>query len=132
MARDALALIAFIDSRQNAPWEWGTNDCISYVLGAVEAQTGRKILDVKWKSSATALRKLKKYGTLEAALDAHFERIAPAFAKRGDIAGVPDEQFGIHTAIVEGATLVGPGEKGNWRGPRSEMTIAWSVESLRE
>jgi hypothetical protein len=33
---------------------------------------------------------IKRFGSLEAAFDAHFERIPPAQAMRGDIAGVPD------------------------------------------
>jgi hypothetical protein len=32
---------------------------------------------------------------------------------RGDIGGVLTPQFGIHPMIVEGLTLVGPGDRGN-------------------
>jgi hypothetical protein len=128
--RDAAALIAFIDSRQNTPHHWGRyeNDCVAFVLKAVKALTGHVPSGIgRWNSRRSGFRLLKKYGSLEAALDAHFERIAPAFAKRGDIAGVPDEQFGIHPMIVEGDLLVGPGERGNRRMKRSAMTVAWSA-----
>jgi hypothetical protein len=134
LARDILALIAFIDSRQKVAHAIGreANDCIGYSLGAVEAQTGIKVApDLSWDSRAGALRLLKRYGSIEAAFDAHFERIAPAFAKRGDIAGVPDVEFGMHPMIVEGALLVCPGDRGNRRGPRSMMVCAWSAVAIK-
>jgi hypothetical protein len=125
------ALIAFIDSRQNMPYEWGrdANDCVSFVLGAIEAQTGVRVAPkVKWTSERTAIRRIAELGGLEAAFDKHFKRIPPAMARRGDIAGVPDETFGIHPMVVEGETLVGPGDTGNRRLKRKEMTCAWRVE----
>lgn len=133
--RDIEALIAFIDSRQGVPHAWGrkANDCVGYSLDAVEAQTGVRVApELNWTSQGSALRVLRStYGSIEAAYDAHFERIAPAFARRGDIAGVPDEAFGIHPLIVEGELLVGPGDRGNRRTKRSTMAIAWSLEGLR-
>lgn len=60
-------------------------------------------------------------------LDERFGRVPVALAKRGDIAGVEDAELGIHPLIVEGGTLVGPGEKGNRRLPRSDMVVAWDV-----
>jgi hypothetical protein len=130
MKRNVQALIAFIDSRQNTPYAWGRdkNDCISFALGAVEAQTGIKVApSLKWAGPKAAASIIKKFGSLEAALDAHFKRIPPAVAKMGDIAGVPDEAFGIHPMIVEGILLVCPGDKGNKRCQRRYMTCAWSA-----
>lgn len=130
MKRDITALIAFIDSRQRTPHAIGreANDCIAFALGAIEAQTGVRIApEAHWDGRSSALRLLKSYGSIEAAFDAHFERIAPGHAMRGDIAGVPDEELGIHPMIVEGRTLVSPGELGNGRAPRSAMAIAWSA-----
>lgn len=128
--RDLAALHAFIDERHALPHAWGryANDCVGFVLGAVQAQTGKKVAGrIRWSSRKAAVRIIKRFGSLEAALDAHFERIPPSLAKRGDIAGVPDKEFGVHPMIVEGLTLVGPGEKGNRRLPRSAMTMAWSA-----
>jgi hypothetical protein len=31
--------------------------------------------------------------------------------------------------VEEGTTLVGPGDAGNVRAPRSAMTVAWSAEA---
>jgi hypothetical protein len=130
LKRNVDALIAFFDSRQNAPHEIGreNNDCAGYALAAVEAQTGVKVApNLKWSTTRGIAGLIKRYGSLEAAFDAHFDRIAPAQAMRGDIGGVPDEQFGIHPMIVEGMTLVGPGDQGNRRLKRAAMTVAWSA-----
>lgn len=130
MKRDIAALIAFIDSRQTVPHCWGrnANDCLSFVAGAVKAQTGvDPARGLRWTGEVSGLRLLKKLGGVEAVLDARFERIPPAMAMRGDIAGVPDEALGIHPMIVEGITLVGPGDHGNRRMKRSAMTVAWSA-----
>lgn len=128
--RDLDALLEFIDSRQNVPHEWGRtkNDCVSYAFAAAKAQTGHdRATSVKWSDEKSGLRAIAKVGGLEAGFDRWFQRIIPSQAKRGDIAGVPDETFGIHPMIVEGETLVGPGDKGNKRVPRKAMTVAWSA-----
>jgi hypothetical protein len=130
MQRDINALIAFIESRHDTPHEWGRdkNDCVAFALAAAKAQTGKgRGSKVRWSSRASALKAIKQFGSLEKALDAHFVRIPPAQAHRGDIGGIPDETFGIHPMIVEGMTLVGPGDTGNRRLPRSAMTTAWSA-----
>jgi hypothetical protein len=126
MQRDHSALVAFINERHAVPHTYGTNDCVAFVLDAVEAQTGKR-RGPRWKSLATGMRLIRKYGSLEAAFDHYFQRIAPALAHRGDIAAVPDPDFGIHPMIVEGDLLVSPLGKGNRRLPRSSMTMAWSA-----
>jgi hypothetical protein len=130
MMRDLTALTAFINSRQNVGHAIGrkANDCAGFALDAVEAQTGTRAAPrLNWSTPAAALKIIRRFGSLEGAFDAFFERVPPAFAVRGDIAGVPDEEFGIHPMIVEGMTLVCPGEEGNKRAPRSMMTCAWSA-----
>jgi hypothetical protein len=129
--RDFEALAGFIDSRLAMPHDWGSdaNDCASFVLGAVEAATGeRRAADLSWSTQREVIAVVRRFGSLEAAFDAYFDRIAPALAQRGDIAGVPDRHFGIHPMIVEGELLVGPGVRGNHRVKRAAMVIAWSAE----
>lgn len=131
MDRNIKALVEFIDSRQNRPHEWGrkANDCVSFVLGAVKAQTGHDRATVfRWTDEKSGLKALKKAGGIEKAFDRWFTRIPLAQAMRGDIAGIPDDRLGIHPMIVEGETLVGPGDKGNKRLKRREMTAAWSIK----
>lgn len=131
MKRDLSALIAFIDSRQDVPHDWGRdkNDCVSFCLGAIEAQTGRVVApSLQWKTRRGAVGALGRLGGMEAAIDKYLTRIPPSLARRGDIAGVPDEQFGISPAVVEGETLVAPGPKGNRRLKRRVATVAWSID----
>lgn len=130
LPRNVLALHAFIDSRASVPHAWGrrANDCAGYSLDAVQALTGvDRAPELDWTDAKSGVRVIAAEGGLEAAYDRRFQRIAPALAQRGDIAGVPDADFGIHPMIVEGGTLVGPGEVGNRRQPRAAMTIAWSA-----
>jgi hypothetical protein len=131
--RDIAALIAFIDGHQNVPHEWGSdkNDCVSFCLGAIEAQTGARLTKRKWSSKESGLRMLKRLGGMEAVIDRYLERIPPSLAKRGDVGGVPDELLGISPAIVEGETLVAPGPRGNRRLKRKAMAVAWSVDKLK-
>ncbi len=128
-SRDFEALIEFISNRQQMPHAWGreANDCCSFPIRAVQAMTGRNPCRLKWTNRNGALRVIRRLGGMEKAIDRYFVRIPTAQAMRGDIAGVPDPVFGIHPMIVEGDTLVGPGETGNKRAPRRAMIMAWSA-----
>jgi hypothetical protein len=135
MERDLAALLAFLGERAAMPHAIGrwANDCISFAFEAARVQTGHDALGgLRWSTLRGGLRVIAREGGVEAGFDARFRRIAPAMAKRGDIAGVADEALGLHPMIVEGETLVGPGEKGQLRLPRRLMLAAWSVtEPLR-
>lgn len=111
------------------PFDWKQNDCARFAAAIVEAQTGKRPLKgLRWGSAAGARRVLERLGGMEAALDARLRPVAPALAQRGDVAGVPDHALGLRLMIVEGVTLVGPGERGLKREPRSAMTHAWSAD----
>jgi hypothetical protein len=130
MRRDVSALLGYLAERATMRHEFGrkANDCLSFVAGAVKAQTGKDpARGLQWKSQATALSLLNKLGGVEAVLDARFERVAPSLAQRGDIGVIPDADLGSHPMIVEGKTLCAPGEKGLKRCPRSAMTAAWDI-----
>jgi hypothetical protein len=99
MKRDVNALLGYLAERATMPHEFGrnANDCLSFVAGAVKAQTGKDPTSgLKWKSHATAMSLLNKLGGVEAVLDARFERVAPSLAQRGDIAVIPDAELGSH------------------------------------
>ena len=130
--RDLAALMAFLEARAAMPFAWGNraNDCVSFAASAVKAQTGRNpITGLRWASLRGAVKAVEKVGGIEAALDARFDRIAPAMAQRGDIAAVAAEDgpFPIRLMIVEGETLVGPSDRGLRRMPRAAMCAAWSI-----
>lgn len=130
MVRDHSALVAYIAARMRAPFAWGDNDCVTFAAGAVKAQTGRDPLGAiaaRWSTARGAGRVLRKFGGMEAAVSSVLSPIAPAMAARGDVAGWLDAQGRLQLAIVEGQTLVGPGEAGTVRLPRSAMVKAWSA-----
>jgi hypothetical protein len=109
-ARDVAALIAFIDSRQLVPHAWGRRPTTASASGWRDrgADRDRPGPISPGRTEPQALRIIKALGGMEAAIDALLERIPPAQAMRGDIAGVPDELLGIHPMIVEGEMLVAP------------------------
>ena len=132
MPRDLVALVAFIDSRISSPHDFDGNCCARYVLGAVEAQFGEAPpVAVAWSTARGAKRAIAKLGGFEATVDRLFRRIDPAQAVFGDIAGVACPVLGFHVMLVEGQTLVAPGERGNTRLARARMLSAWSAEPLQ-
>lgn len=131
MSRDIAALIETIEAHSARPFRWRRGrDCVSFAAACIHAQTGNDPLaDLpRWKSRREALAIAGEEGGLEGAVDRRLRRIAPALARRGDIAGVPDRLFGVRLMVIEGETLVAPGERGLERQRRSTMTMAWSIE----
>lgn len=115
------------------PFAWGrdANDCVSFGLGAVEAQTGRTDLRHRlpnWRTETGARRVLARIGGLEAAVDSVLTSVPLAHAQRGDIALVEHPVTGAKALmVVEGDTLVGPDASGARRLRRSRMVKAWSA-----
>jgi hypothetical protein len=131
MAVDREALAGFLAGRLAMPFAWGreANDCVGFVLAAIEALSGHDVLPgVTWTTERGAARVIRRLGGLERAVDARLRPIAPAAALRGDVAAIADERFGVSLLIVEGSSLVGPGGRGLKRLPRSAMTKAWSID----
>ncbi len=123
------AMLAAIAGRAAMPFDWRRNDCARFAAAMVSAQTGKTPLKgLRWGTAAGATRVINRLGGMEAAVSARLTPIAPALARRGDVAGVPDEQLGLRLMIVEGETLIGPGERGLKRAPRAAMTHAWSAD----
>lgn len=131
MARDTAALIAWLDQGAHRRFRWG-RDCVRFACDAVEVQTGTDPAPgLRWRTRREALAILDAEGGLIAAVDRRLQRVAPALARRGDIAGVPEKgAIGLRLMVIEGATLVAPGTNGHDRQPRSAMTIAWSAEAV--
>jgi hypothetical protein len=131
--RDIEALMALLEDRARKPFSWRDHDCVRFAAAAVRAQTGvNPIRGLRWRSKKGATAAIARFGSLEAAVDAHLTRIAPAQAMRGDIAGVPDDEFGVRLMVVEGRLLIGPGDHGIRHLPRSAMVSAWSADDPRD
>jgi len=80
---------------KNARFQWGRKDCVRMCASHIR-RMGHKVSLVKageYSSLQGARAALKRAGfdTLEAALDARFDRIAPAAALPGDIIALPSD-----------------------------------------
>lgn len=96
---------------------------MTFAIGWVETATGKLLLPHPlWKTELQAARVIKQHGGLMAALDDHFVRIYPNYAKDGDLAIVD----GV-VSLVSGAHLVAPGAEGLVFRPRTEADHAWSI-----
>lgn len=131
--RDLQALNAVIAARHALGFAWVKGRCCaSHMAAAVEAQTGIDVLEgLTWRNRREAIDVIKRLGGMETAMDARFDRISPAMAKRGDIAGIADRLLGVQLAVVDGAMLTAPGDYGLEHAPRAAMIMAWDAESAR-
>lgn len=72
------------------PFSWGEFDCCLFAADCTVAVCGTDPAEAyrgTYKTEAGAKRALKKrHGSLEAAWDACFTRVAPAYIQRGDVA----------------------------------------------
>ncbi|AHE52643.1 DUF6950 family protein [Sphingomonas sanxanigenens] len=127
--RDLVALRHYLAEREAMPFDWGRrrNDCGSFVLLGIEAQTGRDVLPgISWATARGALRVIRSHGGLDGVVNSVLTPVASARALRGDVAAIRVDGE-ISLVLVEGETLAGPGESGIVRLPRSAMVLAWSI-----
>lgn len=117
-----MMLHEYITKHLHVPFKWGENDCLSFALRWVEISTGKTPFDglPKWKTAFGAKKVIKKFKSLEAILDARFERVNPNLAQDGDIALVNGA-----VTLLSGAYCTAPGEKGLEFVDRMEATCAW-------
>lgn len=128
--RDFEALDRFLAERARMPFAWGSaaNDCISFYAAAARAMADHDPIEgLKWSSEIGAARVIRRLGGLAAAVSSRMTPVAPAFAMRGDAAAVEHPEHGLSLMLVEGETLVAPGERGLERHPRSAMIFAWTL-----
>lgn len=130
IARDYAALLQLIEDRMRAPLAWGkrANDCVSFQLASVLAQTGVDRMGElpDWSTERGAKRALAKLGGLEAAVDGVLKSVPLALAMRGDVGLI--EADGVRSLVtIEGETLIGPGIDGLVRHPRTALLRAWSA-----
>lgn len=135
-------LAAYLESRRNAPFEFGVHDCCTFACDAVKAQTGTDPMALargKYKTEKGAANWLKRNGgDLEAAarkLGSEMPIIPAAFAGRGCVVlGSVLTPFGVH---IDSLGLVGMDSRfalfaafdGGWiSGPVQGCRIAWGFD----
>ena len=109
----AMRLAAVLSAAEARPFDARHWNCASFALAAVEAVTGHK-------------PSVKVLPSLEASADsAGFPRIAPAYARAGDItlAGDPP-RLGV---VVEAGRAVFVGPKGLTHAPLTSCATAWRI-----
>jgi hypothetical protein len=119
----------FVEARSSMPFEWQTNDCVTFAADWAFAVTGADpIADVRgsWTTKIGAARALNRFGGLAEAIGSRLEEISPAFAQRGDV-GLVDVEDGEALVIVGYDNLIGPGPNGLTFLPRDKMKRAWKV-----
>jgi len=122
-------LAAYLQSRQKTPFKWGSNDCVSFAAGAVEAMTGTNPMpSLKYRSAKTAAAAVDKRGGLKKAVDGALKgaRVRVAFARRGDVVMADIEGRDTVTVCI-GHALIGPGADGLVTVPLTRGCCAWRV-----
>lgn len=123
-------LVELIDSRQDVPYAWGANDCVTFAAACVIATTGvDPIAEIRgrWDSAASAVSMLAELGGLEAACDARFtRRSTPLLMQRGDI-GLCLAGGRESLAVCVGVHCAAPGDDGMLFVPLTDIQIAWEV-----
>lgn len=123
-------LSSVISRAQHTPFAWGKHDCCLFACDCAVAiagidpaaqYRGRYSTEIGAKRALT-----KNHGSLEAAFDACFQRIDPAFAQRGDLVLIEDD-LGRSAGVVwsNGIWSVSPSGTGI---VNLTPLIAWRVE----
>ena len=123
------SLDAFITSRLNEPFKWGTNDCVMFAADAIIAMGGEdhaKQVRGTYSTAIEAERMLKDMGgLLRLASSAGTER-PPLMSVSGDVGLVSDGDRQL-LAVCIGTAWIAPGATGLSVIPFESAVAAWSV-----
>lgn len=117
----------YLEGKRDEPFEYGVNDCCTFIAGAVEAETGKDPMPEfrgKYDSLKSSLRALRDIGegNLEATMDSKFETVDPSHAQRGDLAF-----FDGSVGVVTGQFAWFVSDEGLERVPRGYWDKGWKV-----
>ncbi len=125
-------LADLIEARRLEPFRWGQHDCGLWGAAVVEAITGADFgaaFRGQYDDAAGAAEALRLHGggTLIKTFDQHLERIAPAFAQRGDLVCKGRGRTAA-IGVCIGAEALFVGDDGLIRMARPDWSAAWRVE----
>lgn len=121
------ALSEYVAAMRHVPFEYGENDCCTFISGAVEAMTGVDPMAEfrgKYDSLKGSMKALKSIGAgdLESTLDAKFPAVSVSHARRGDVAF-----FDGSAGVVAGSFAWFVSDDGLERVPIAHWDKAWRV-----
>ena len=129
-------LAAIVDKYSRLPHEWGRCDCTTFAAEAVWCSTQKDPAAPwrrKYSDEAGAMALIAAHGGLEAMIEhalaragIRAERIAPAFAQRGDLCLMGGEGPPA-VGICVGAEIAGKSIAGLERRPLSAATVVWAI-----
>ena len=122
-----------VAAAEEAPFAWGSHDCLSFAASVVMAITGEDPaapVRGRYGSYREALRVTRDLGCSDfpAVFDhlLRYESIDPLKAQRGDVALVQIEA-NPSLVVVEGRTVCGPGAHGLSRQWLCDARRAWRI-----
>ena len=125
-------LRTYLDSRKTMPFEWGVNDCATFIAGAVTAMTGVDVYDgfkgiYDTEEGSREALKTAGAGTLHRTVAKWLGKSKPAAqAKRGDV--VMKDNFTLGICLGRWSMFVGQeAEEGLIHVPTLECRKAFSV-----
>lgn len=121
----------FVREHLSEPFNWRTNNCVTFVAGFVQALHGYDPLGDEGRPAdvKAALREVRGYGSLEAAASSRWGTpLPPSQAGYGDVVLVPGtEGVGDSLGICIGPSVLAPGETELVRLPLSLAKHAWKT-----
>jgi len=126
-----LRLDALVRARLLLPFEWGGNDCFSWVADCAQAMTGTDVLAVLRGPRRTwqgAYKQHARYpgGLPSAMMRAGLQRVDPRLARRGDAVLIELPPFGL-LAVCNGEVALAPGPQGLATVPMERALCGWRV-----
>ena len=124
------------ETKNKEKFVFGKNDCVTFVINSIEAITGKKVFDNKYKTIKDAkeiIKSLKSKDLLDIALkiakENNFKVVDIDKAQKGDVF------YYIDTTDLDGTLGVCIGENVmfNWKKeialiPKNNCKIAWRIE----
>jgi hypothetical protein len=124
-------LAEYVEARIDSPFAWGTNDCVTFAMDAVQLMTGvDPIASIRgtWDSPLAAVQAMEPFGGTARGVVTAFmgESIDPRTARRGDVVLVENGGREV-TAVCIGSHAAGPGVEGLLMVPMVDAIAAWEV-----
>lgn len=125
-----LAYAQFLLDVRDKPFVWGEHDCVTFAARAMQIRTGRNPLaTITWSSAEEAVRELKKFGGLRAAVTSVLgEPTHILGAKIGDIALIHDRKTDRDLlGVFHDGFVVCPSESGLAMVPTDWVVCRWKI-----